>query len=231
MKKLLLAAALFLAPQLFVSLPAIAQPLALVELYTSQGCNSCPPADALLETLAKEKDVLALSLHVDYWDYLGWKDSFSSPWATARQRGYAKTFASASIYTPQMVVGGLGHAVGSNPSAVATLLAKARATAKVDIGVRPQGIDLPARAGAKADVLLVRYSPEQSVAIARGENAGNTIRYVNVVREISRLAVWNGEAVTLDLPAATGDERLAVVVQTTGQGPVLGAAIVPKPGA
>ena len=220
---------------LMATVPARAEQLTVVELFTSQGCNSCPPADALLQELTKRADLLPLSLHVDYWDYLGWKDSFSSAWATARQRGYARTFNSRSVYTPQIVAPGLGHAVGSDRTEVNRLIARAAKEPPLDIGVVRDGtgatITLPVRAKAAGDVFLAEYAPLRNVKIERGENAGETITYVNIVTRIVKVGVWNGSATSLrvDLPAG-GELAAAILVQEGEQGRMLGAARVPKAG-
>jgi len=216
--------------------PAQAEQLTVVELFTSQGCNSCPPADALFQDLTKRADLLPLSLHVDYWDYLGWKDSFSSAWATARQRGYARALNSRNVYTPQIVAPGLGHVVGSDRAAVNDLLNKAKKDAPLDINVVRDGgqatITLPARAKGAGEVFLAQYAPLRHVKIERGENAGATIAYVNIVTRIVKVGTWDGSATTLriDLPVEGGDLASAVLVQAGEQGRMLGAARIPKAG-
>jgi hypothetical protein len=206
------------------------QPMAVIELFTSQGCNSCPPADAFLGELARREDVIALSLHVDYWDYLGWKDSFANRRMTERQQAYAKTMGRGRVYTPQAVIGGSAHAVGSNRSEIEALLAKARDGRQLALVVEraPGGrlkVRLPeAKADRPAAVWLISFDPRHDVAIGRGENAGNTFTYTNVVRDIVRLGTWQGPAVDFDLPVDAGSARgCAVIVQTGETGPVLGA--------
>ncbi len=177
-----------------------ADPIVVVELYTSQGCSSCPPADKLLGELAGRRDVLPLALHVDYWDYIGWADNFADPAYTKRQRAYARVAGSRSIYTPQMIIGGKDHVIGYKPMAVADAIQANRNAAPIEIGMirsggsivisaQPQG-----RLPSDMQVQLVRYSPRQSVAIKRGENAGKTIKYHNIVLDWSVVGKWDGRA-------------------------------------
>jgi hypothetical protein len=206
----------------------------VVELFTSQGCSSCPPADALLTELAGREGVIALALHVDYWDYLGWKDSFASPAFTARQRAYAKAARSRSIFTPQMVVQGQDRLVGHDADRILGSIATHReAAAPVGLRVvRETGvlrISLePGRGPAEpADIHVVRFVPSHDVAIEGGENVGRAITYTNIVTDWQTIARWDGsEPVELvyDLP---GSEPLAVIVQRTRMGPVVTAAALP----
>lgn len=210
--------------------PVAAANLTVVELYTSQGCSSCPPADAFLGELAKRDDVLALSFHVDYWDYIGWKDVFASPANTERQRAYARRFGISYVYTPQMVVHGTAQMTGSDRPAVLNGIAQAQAMPAIQIemsrdasGVRAS---LPAypKAG-QASVYAILFDREHSTSIRRGENGGRKIKYSNVVRKLERLTGWSGEATTVTLPVdeQTG-EACAVIVQSDMTGMVLGAA-------
>jgi hypothetical protein len=197
----------------------------VVELFTSQGCSSCPPADAYLAELARRDDVLALSLHVDYWNYIGWKDPFSSTWATERQREYARTLAQRYVYTPEMVVDGAAHAVGSNRAEVEGLIAAARRHEGPLLALARDGEALRISVGAGAGsgtLLLVRFEREHATKIARGENGGRTLRNVHVVREIRRLGEWDGKPLALDIPAPQGEA--AVLLQAAGQGRMLAAA-------
>lgn len=178
--------------------PAAVRPL-LVELFTSQGCSSCPPADAALAELAQRPDVIALAWHVDYWDGLGWKDPFSSAQATRRQQAYAREHGF-EVYTPQLVVDGQRAMVGSNREAAARALGEARAAAgAVSAQLRRDGeqlaIDIGAAssASAHAGVFLISYAPEAVTNIEHGENAGRRIRYVNIVRSLRRVGDWSGQ--------------------------------------
>ena len=230
-----LAAALALSLTLGAPLMAQDAPV-VIELYTSQGCSSCPPADALLQDLAGRPDVLALALHVDYWDYIGWKDTFASPAFTQRQRQYARAAGHRTIYTPQMIIAGEDDVVGYRPMQVADLIDQHRARAvPVTITLtRDQGtlnVTLAPVAGiAPAGpmvVQLIRYVPKQSVAIQRGENAGRTIAYTNVVTELRRIGDWDGAApLALTAPAA-GKAGVAVILQHPDMGPIVAAATLP----
>lgn len=207
------------------------RPVVLVELFTSQGCSSCPPADELLAELATRDDVLPLALHVDYWDYIGWADSFARPEHTKRQKAYAHVAGARSIYTPQMVVGGVDHVVGFKPMKVVDYMEANRAkladvaiTVRVADGVLTvecktgEGDTLPK----KILVDLVRYEPSHEVEIRHGENAGRTFTYANIVRDWQRLAKWDGVApITLTTEAGTG--RHALILQEPGPGRVLAA--------
>jgi len=220
----------------FVHPASAGEPIAVVELYTSQGCNSCPPADEMLDELAKREDVVALSLHVDYWDYLGWKDTFGSAEFVTRQRGYARANGRRTIYTPELVVEGKTHVVGSNPAAVkrALEMAHARARNNLDVSfvrdkeyvtVKVAGTSNDAR---RAAVFLFRYDHQNDVAIERGENAGKTLAYHNVVREIRRLDTGHAEELSIMLPIKDlkmgGRDGCAVIVQEEGNGAIIGAA-------
>jgi hypothetical protein len=220
-----------LMAQLALTGPAFAgeRPV-VVELFTSQGCSSCPPADELLSRLAEREDVIALALHVDYWDYIGWKDSFALPQFTARQKKYAAAAGRRTIYTPQMIVDGSDHVVGTHPMDVAELiqLHGQRETGVTVTLLRSDG-DLKARVdgtgAGDAVVQFVRFSPSETVVVERGENAGRTLHYANVVREWRVVGQWTGSgAQSFDLPKSDGP--VAVIVQGAGFGPILGAAVL-----
>ncbi len=215
--------------------PVAATELTVVELYTSQGCSSCPPADAFLGELAKRDDVLALSFHVDYWDYIGWKDTFASPANTERQREYARRFGLAYVYTPQMVVHGTAQMTGSNRPAVLNGIAQAKTmpTINVDLSRNARGISVSigaAKSAEQASVYAVLIDREHLSRIRRGENGGKEIKYSNVVRKLERLTSWNGKAMTVALPsdeASTQDrDACAVIVQSDQSGMILGAAML-----
>lgn len=220
--------------------PALAAERApvVVELFTSEGCSSCPPADAYLGELAKRPGVIALSFHVDYWNRLGWSDPFSSAAATARQKGYAESLKQSYVYTPEMVVDGLMHEAGSRREKMETLIDAARANTVFPVALtrKPGGAVeavLPAAGGATTDatVWLVLYDRSQTVAVKNGENGGRTITHANVVREIRRVGGWNGQAarLALSIDAATLRERssgAAVIVQAGSFGTILGAGAI-----
>ena len=198
----------------------------VVELFTSQGCSSCPPADALLRELARSRsDVLALAFHVTYWDRLGWPDPYALPASTERQRGYARISHTGGLYTPQMVVDGTRDVVGSDRAAVQAALRAARAEAVVAVRVFADGaearIDMGAGAGA-GRVWLIGYDTERVTAVARGENAGRRLVEANIVRGVTLAGEWTGQALRLALARPNG-ERLAVIVQAA-DGRILGAA-------
>jgi len=213
---------------------AVAQEqVVVVELYTSQGCSSCPPADALFEKLAERRDIVALALHVDYWDYIGWKDSFAKPQFTARQKGYAVAAGHRTLYTPQMVVQGEDHVVGYRPMEVAELIRQhqerqqeARIVVSREGNVLTVAVEAPGGPIGPVVVQLVRFHPSRTVAIHRGENAGKTIVYANVVTEWHRLAEWDGTAPMSMTAPVEGDASLAVIVQVPNHGPILGAAAI-----
>lgn len=200
----------------------------VIELFTSQGCSSCPPADALLHKLATRDDVIALSLHVDYWDYIGWKDPFASPEHSERQRAYARNASRRSIYTPQMIIGGVDSVVGSRPMDVADLVSAHRSKRdQVTVGLeRKSGrltVSAETQVPAAYDIILVSFVPERTTKIKRGENAGRTLKYANVVTGMRVLGQWDGRA---PLSISTRSEgAVAVLVQHSGVGPVAGAAV------
>lgn len=205
--------------------------LVVVELYTSQGCSSCPPADDLLEKLAEKDHVVALALHVDYWDYIGWKDSFANPAYTARQKSYAAASGHRSVYTPQLIIGGTDYVIGNKPMAVADAInAKLLAGSVVDLNVRRTGNSVEISAdpikGAKNAMVvqLVRYTPSESVSIKRGENAGRTIQYANIVTDWQEVGRWNGKKPLRISANASGSDPVVVIVQAAGFGPVLATA-------
>jgi hypothetical protein len=204
----------------------------LVELYTSQGCSSCPGADSVLADLTRDPRVIALSLHVDYWDYLGWKDSFGQERFTKRQKAYARHAGERMIYTPQIIIGGQDRMVGSEGYAVqAAVTRHAGAPLRVRLTLS-RGADgrLMIRAEAvpptdrQLRVDLVRFVPEATVEIARGENAGRTITYHNVVTSWENLALWTSTGPFEMAAPVQGSDPLVVVVQAEGPAEVLAAA-------
>lgn len=202
---------------------AQAQPV-VVELFTSQGCSSCPPANANLAKISNRPDVLALSFGVTYWDYLGWKDTFAKPEFTARQVGYERGLGHGNPFTPQVVVNGTFDTVGNQLSEVERLVAASSlngpqidiAGNKLSIG----GVD----GAANADVWLVRYEPRTiDVSVARGENEGVTLPHKNVVRSLTRLGTWFGRAEVFQIPPAQDGLATAILVQKPNGGPILAA--------
>ena len=212
----------------FVIQPAAAGPRHVVELFTSQGCSSCPPADALLRKLAGNGNVLALGFHVDYWDQLGWKDTLGSPAFSARQRAYAARRGDSGVYTPQAVVDGGGHAVGSNSRAVSGLMG---APLVVDIVLDRKAGKVAIGAGqGRGTLYRVDYARSAAVPIARGENRGRTVQYVNAVRAMTPLGTWTGAPARFNLGpcgSARGADSCAVILQAGSDGTpgaILGAA-------
>jgi hypothetical protein len=205
-------------------------PRTVVELFTSQGCSSCPPANDTLALLAGRPDILALSFGVTYWDQLGWKDTFASPAYTARQHDYAEGLKHRQVWTPQVVVDGRADTVGQSVAEVEPLIraARARRAAGPGIEIGPDGVSIaggPARS-APAEVWLVRYDPRQvQVPIRRGENGGRTLPHRNVVRDLVKLGAWSGAPARFAFkPAADPALKTAVLIQARSGGPILAAA-------
>jgi hypothetical protein len=217
-------------------------PLTVVELFTSQGCSSCPNADALLAKLATRVDVLALSFPVDYWDYLGWKDTLANPKFTERQKAYKSALGVSMIYTPMMVVGGLTQVNGSDEDKVLLAIEKsARIVAATRVPLRIVAKDghLVIEAGAvkqnghpkDATLWLAPIAKSVEVPIGRGENRGKTVTYYNVVRELIPVGMWSGDPMTVQLDRSSvmrpGAERYAALLQHGRGGPIIGAALLP----
>ncbi len=211
--------------------PQTAEAEVVVELYTSQGCSSCPPADEMLGRLTERDDVIALSLHVDYWDYLGWKDAFGKPEHSQRQRLYAAAAGSTMIYTPQMVVAGVDHVVGTRGMELAEYINKHLAKAQpVGVSATRSGKAVSIKAakpasGAAGDMIVyvVQYSPKETVAIKRGENAGRSITYHNVVTNFDAVGEWSGKGALAIEAQLASDRPGAVIVQDGIGGAILGA--------
>ena len=202
----------------------------VVELFTSEGCSSCPPADALLAELAGRPDLLALSFHVDYWDRLGWKDPFSSPDATRRQHGYANLMGLATAYTPQIVVDGKWQAVGSDRSEVERALGAARRNRdEIPVGLATEHdrakITLgPGDDNVSAALLLIGFDRRRVTAVARGENGGRTLSHVDVVRSIEEVGQLDGRTRALEVPIRVPCDRIAAILQAR-DGRILGVAV------
>jgi len=202
----------------------------VVELFTSQGCASCPEADEMLARLGSRENVIALALHVDYWDYIGWKDKFALSGFTKRQKGYAHVFDKRMIYTPQMVVNGVREVAGNRPMDVTDLVqAEAAKGLAVPLTIERSGDTLSISAPAEqdladTDVILVRYTPSASVDIPRGENAGKTLSYSHIVTEWSDIGDWNGQSPLSATVPVSGASPIVVLVQEKGYGPIRAAA-------
>jgi hypothetical protein len=230
--------ALLAVAALATALPAGAEPRAVIELFTSQGCSSCPPADRLLGELARDPSLIALSLPIDYWDYIGWKDTLAKPRHTARQRFYARTRGDGDVFTPQVVVNGVTHAVGNDKAAIEQAIAESRregASLSLPVNVAVAdgklNVTIPAAADkAGGEVWLCALGTAIPVAIARGENSGHTVTYHNVVRRWVKLGDWTGTARTFAVPVTdlANADAAAVIVQTgtaDRPGAMLGAAL------
>lgn len=232
-----------LAGALILGAPAaMAERAVLVELFTSQGCSSCPPADGFMNELTGTPGVVALTMPVDIWDYLGWKDSFAKRSFSLRQQAYAPGLPSRSVFTPQMVIGGIADVVGSRRTEAMDLIEAQsnEAVPGADVTLALSGetavIEIAANdafAGASATVWVARVLSSREVNIGDGENRGKVIVYSNIVRDLSPAGMWRGEALRLEVPARLdmGDlyDRLAVIVQHGETGPVLGATIIDIP--
>lgn len=207
----------------------------VVELFTSQGCSSCPPADAALSKLIEDGDVVALSYHVDYWDYLGWKDTLGSPESTERQYAYARTFQRRSVYTPQAVLNGRDHINGGDYRGIKRALNSYDAIGDglevdIDATIVDGKIEISVGEGVgSANLMIVYFDRQNTVDIQRGENRGKQITYHHSVRDMQTVGMWDGKSKTLTLPASMlGDGAhggCAILLQTVGHGGVPGAII------
>jgi hypothetical protein len=213
---------------------AKAEPRAVIELFTSQGCSSCPAADKLIGEYARDPSVVALSLAVDYWDYLGWKDTLALNGHTVRQRAYAKARGDRQVYTPQVVVDGAVHALGSDKAAIERAIRQTReqgAPLVLPVKIERTGdkltVTVPASKDEKgqAEIWLCPMTRSVAVSIGRGENSGRSITYTNVVRRWIKLGDWTGKAETFNVPLkdvrTDGIDAAAVMVQS-------GASSAPK---
>ena len=224
--------------------PASARPEAMkikavVELFTSQGCSSCPPADKLLKTYVDKEDVIAMTMPVDYWDYLGWKDTLASPANTRRQRDYAIKRGDGQVYTPQLVINGIAHEVGSRKSSIDRTIEKT--SLKIQANKVPMRIWLDngtmvVEAGSPSDgaklkgatIWLATVKKEAPISIRRGENSGRKISYYNVVKDLTAIGMWNGKPVSVRLAKhavmRNGADGCIVFLQYGKAGPIIGGA-------
>lgn len=226
--------AMIAAAAVFSGLPSGAQTTStqgvLVELFTSQGCSSCPPADAVLQQLAQQNGVIPLALHVDYWDYIGWSDTFAQEKFSKRQRRYAAAASDRMVYTPQMIVAGDARVKGYDSAEVRAEIAAARA--QVDLQLVRQGDDVVITAQPKAPlsgefvVDIVRYRPQSVVSIERGENRGQKFAYHNIVTEWESLGQWSGQGALSLRARATGTAPVVVIIQRQGPRDVVAAAVL-----
>ena len=231
MKKLLQA----ILPALVLSTaPAVAgDNVVMVELFTSQGCSSCPPADANLGALTGRDDVLPLSMHVDYWDYLGWRDTFAQPEHSERQYAYRTMMGARVVYTPQMIVHGVADVPGYRTELIEQAIADAGARKRdAEIAIAAKGGMLAATISTSGrpmpcTIWVASYEREATVDIRRGENAGETITYHNVVDKLMRVGRWPGStSETIDLPQPGAGEGVAVWLQDDRTGRILAASFI-----
>lgn len=239
-------AALVVAAQAQEPAPSIDQravnggpPRAVIELFTSQGCSDCPAADALLKKYLDEQNIVGLTLPVDYWDYLGWKDTLAGPRNAERQRAYVQRFGTGTVYTPQAVVNGAQEVLGSNASEIERAMRAteaALASSRVPVHFWHYGNSIIIEAGAaprdtepkEATIWLAVVQKSVRIAVKGGENQGKTLTYYNVVRELTPVGLWNGRPATIRLARAAimrpEAEDLIVIIQESDTGPIIGAA-------
>ncbi len=217
-------------------------PKAVVEVFTSQGCHSCPPADKIVEKFSQEGDVLAISVHVDYWDYLGWKDIFASKENTLRQYGYARSMGESQVYTPQAVINGRDHVVGSRENAIMKTISKHNSlnqglTVPINASVNENSIGISIDADARvgdATLYVISMKKSQAVDIKRGENTGKTIKYHNIMSAMQPIGMIKPNGLNIEYPIADlkrqGHDRYAFILQSMDKGgnpgPILGAVYI-----
>ena len=222
--------------------PATAEPRAVVELFTSQGCSSCPPADKVIGELAKDPSVIALSMPIDYWDYLGWKDTLADARFSARQKAYSLMRGDRDVYTPQVVVNGSAHVVGSDRAGIEQAIGITRKTEGVmslPVSMKLTGDQITVSVAASGkgpaashgEIWICSVSKAVPISVARGENSGRDLTYYNVVRNVLKVGEWNGSAGSWTVPleniSREGIDAAAVFVQDGSRekpGPMLGAA-------
>jgi hypothetical protein len=222
--------------------PALAEPRAVVELFTSQGCSSCPPADKIIGDLAKDPSVIALSMPIDYWDYLGWKDTLADARFSARQKAYSQMRGDRDVYTPQVVVNGATHVIGSDRAGIESAIGdtrKADGVMSVPVSMTLAGKQITVSVAASnkvpaamhGEIWICSISKAVPISIGRGENRGREITYFNVVRNVLKVGDWNGNAGSWTVPleniSREGIDAAAVFVQDGSRdrpGPMLGAA-------
>lgn len=246
LRRIIKAAALGAALSVGPTMSATAgdKPLGVVELFTSQGCNSCPPADAFFNELVQKGQVIALAYHIDYWDYLGWRDTLARPENTERQNAYMKALGSRAVYTPQVIVNGRTHVNGANRAGIEDDLAEQAREGEgmvvtINVTEREDSIVIRAEATkeprAEANLVLIFFAAPQSIAISRGDNSGKTVTYLNAVTDVRTAGVWHGKVAEYELPKSefAGKGGSVALLQATsrdgGPGAILGAALVQKP--
>jgi hypothetical protein len=220
-------------------------PVGVIELFTSQGCSSCPKADAAMEKIAASADVVAISYHIDYWNYLGWQDTLGAKENTDRQYAYARTLGNNNVFTPQIVLNGIQDAKSTNPAVILADLKRMSAAGNgvpvaVDADLTRDEMTISVGDGVgKADVVMAYFKKVTTVEIAKGENSGKKITYRNAVTKLETVGMWDGKAMTIKLPAALiskkGQDGCAILVQAHDKdgnpGRIYGAAILENYGA
>lgn len=215
-------------------------PKGVVEMFTSQGCSSCPPADAALYQLTLKDDIVAIAYHVDYWNFRGWADTLSDKRYSNRQYGYAKTLGNANVYTPQAVLNGRADTPASDPRSIEKTLVSMKAAGhgldvKITATLSPDELKIDVGAGVgKADIVIAYFADKSTVAVERGENAGRTLDYYHAVTDLATIGMWSGKPQTITLPSAllskAGHDGCAILLQTYdadgNPGAILGAAIL-----
>ena len=240
---LIIRSAIVLASLLFAG-SATAQermaPKGVVELFTSQGCASCPPADQMLKDLIRQGDVVALAYHVDYWNYLGWADTLSSKENTERQYGYAQSFGRSGVYTPQAVINGRDHVKGTELGTINGKISSLSTSGKgltVPVHARMHGKEIAIEIGAgqgEAEVVVAYFTKRQQVEVEKGENAGKKMDYWHSVYDVQSIGIWNGKPLKLTIPGKLmgkfKKDGFAVLLQTSGPGgepaAIIGAAML-----
>lgn len=218
----------------------VVEPKGVVELFTSQGCVSCPPADAALKKLVEQGDVVALSYHVDYWNYLGWADTLSSKENTERQYGYAHAFGRSGVYTPQAVVNGREHLIGTDIGAINGKMEQMRnggqgLTVPVKAAMNGEEIEINIGPGAgKADIVLAYFTKKEKVDVLKGENTGKQMEYWHAVYDVQTVGMWDGKDMKITVPARTmgksKKDGCAILLQTSKPGgepaAIIGATVL-----
>lgn len=206
--------------------PVAAAPLTVVELFQSQGCSDCPPANANVMALSDRPDLLTLSFGVTYWDQLGWKDTFASPQYTARQWDYAHGLHHTTVYTPQVVVNGRADITGRDRGELESLIRREANATAPQVAIARNQVNIDQGAAGHYDVWLVRFDPRiENVPIARGENSGLTLPHKNVVKQLVKLGSWNGSPASFAIPTAIqAGLKEAIFVQAGAGGAIVAAA-------
>lgn len=218
----------------------VRSPKGVVELFTSQGCSSCPPADATLGELVAQGDMVVLSYHVDYWNYLGWNDTLSSKENTERQYGYAKTMGRSGVYTPQAIINGREHVKGTDLSMIndkVKSLGESGLGLNVPVTAAMRGDEIEIEIGegkGQADVVVAYFTKKQQVEVTKGENSGKTMEYWHAVYDVQSVGSWNGQSMKLTLPGKlmgkSKKDGCAILLQTSNAGgepaAILGATVL-----